>query len=344
VKGRGLRRGDVVEVKSPNEIHATLDSTGALEALPFMPEMIAYCGRRFVVAGRAEKVCDTVHHWGSRRFSDTVFLEELRCDGTGHGGCQAECRLYWKESWLRRVTHAGAADVKSEVDSNGLLHQLTVTQAVRTGSADAPDRYRCQATEAFRASAPLRLLGPAPYFREYRCGNVRFLHWLRVICRATVVETRRKLGLLPAVHVPGPGSSSPRGEPLSLQPGDWVRVKTREAIAETLTKQGTNRGLSFDREMLPFCGTAHQVRQRINRIVDEQSGEMIAIRSDCLSLEGAVCSGDRSDRRWFCARQIYPYWREAWLEREHAPRPDRIDVVTSGETSPVVRPDEHGDE
>ena len=49
-----LRRGDLVEVKSPAEVLATLDERGALEDLPFMPEMAALCGRRFVVDGRAE--------------------------------------------------------------------------------------------------------------------------------------------------------------------------------------------------------------------------------------------------------------------------------------------------
>ena len=34
---------------------------------------------------------------------DTVFLDGLRCDGSGHGGCQAACRIYWKDAWLRRV-------------------------------------------------------------------------------------------------------------------------------------------------------------------------------------------------------------------------------------------------
>ena len=45
-----LRQGDVVWVRSASEILATLDATGALDELPFMPEMIPFCGRRFVVA------------------------------------------------------------------------------------------------------------------------------------------------------------------------------------------------------------------------------------------------------------------------------------------------------
>ncbi len=49
---------------------------------------------------------------------------------------------------------------------------------------------------------------------------------------------------------------------------------------------------------------------------------MIELSSDCLILEGVVCSGDHSRGRWFCPRQIYPYWREAWLRPvdDEAPR------------------------
>ncbi len=45
-----LRAGDVVEVKSSEEIFATLDSKGALEGLPFMPEMLEFCGKRHRVS------------------------------------------------------------------------------------------------------------------------------------------------------------------------------------------------------------------------------------------------------------------------------------------------------
>ena len=44
-----LRHGDLVEVKRPSEILATLDERGTLAGLPFMPEMAPYCGRRFTV-------------------------------------------------------------------------------------------------------------------------------------------------------------------------------------------------------------------------------------------------------------------------------------------------------
>ena len=37
--------------------------------------------------------------------------------------------------------------------------------------------------------------------------------------------------------------------------------------------------------------------------------------NDCVILDGAFCSGERSLSRWFLPRAIYPYWREGWLER-----------------------------
>jgi hypothetical protein len=114
-------------------------------------------------------------------------------------------------------------------------------------------------------------------------------------------------------------------KPLNLQPGDFVQVRSRNEIVPTLDKNGRNRGLSFDREMLPYCGGTYRVKDRVQRIIDERTGRMIHISRDCLILEDVVCSGERSVGRLFCPRQIYPYWREAWLRQvDEAPqRSDR---------------------
>ena len=42
---RPLRPGDVVKVRSPAEILATLGADGALDGMPFMPEMARLAGR-----------------------------------------------------------------------------------------------------------------------------------------------------------------------------------------------------------------------------------------------------------------------------------------------------------
>src|SRR5262245_31435588 len=92
----GLRAGDWVRVRSAEEILGTLDERGCLDNLPFMPEMLKACGQRFQVAGIAHKTCDTATLKGGRRMRNAVFLENMRCDGASHGGCQARCLMFWK--------------------------------------------------------------------------------------------------------------------------------------------------------------------------------------------------------------------------------------------------------
>src|SRR5947208_4054776 len=97
----GLRAGDVVEIRSEREILTTLDERGKLDGLPFMPEMLQFCGTRTRVFRRADKTCDTVISYTSRRLTNTVHLADLRCDGQRHGGCQAGGWPSWREAWLR---------------------------------------------------------------------------------------------------------------------------------------------------------------------------------------------------------------------------------------------------
>ena len=42
-----FRPGSAVQVRSPSEIFETLDESGALDGLPFMPEMLPFAARYF---------------------------------------------------------------------------------------------------------------------------------------------------------------------------------------------------------------------------------------------------------------------------------------------------------
>src|SRR5258705_7563458 len=95
-----LQAGDLVEVRSKEEILRSLDRNGRLEELPFMPQMFEYCGRQFKVYKRAHKTCDTINPIRGRRLANSVHLE-TRCDGKAYGGCQAECLIFLKEAWLK---------------------------------------------------------------------------------------------------------------------------------------------------------------------------------------------------------------------------------------------------
>src|SRR5215471_2106345 len=115
----GLTAGEWVEVRSKPEGLSTLDPNGRLDELPFRPGMLAFCGKRFRVWKRAHKTCDTVNKTGGRRIAAAVHLEELRCDGAGHGGCEAGCLIFWKEAWLKRVAGPDGPFVQSEVPTAG---------------------------------------------------------------------------------------------------------------------------------------------------------------------------------------------------------------------------------
>ena len=151
MKSEELYRGDIVEVKSPSEILSTLDELGALAGLPFMPEMAAYCGRRFRVDRRADKVCDTVKYTGSRRVPNAVLLEDLRCNGSGHRGCQAECRIFWKDAWLRKVAPDAPPIPPSEAEA--LIERASRNIQSRTEKdGKFETRYRCQNTDILHYS------------------------------------------------------------------------------------------------------------------------------------------------------------------------------------------------
>ena len=123
---RPFRPGEIAEIKSAPEILATLDAEGKLDGLPFMPEMLEYCGQTVTVYKRADRTCDAILSDGQRRMQDAVFLTDLRCNGGAHGGCQAGCLIFWKEAWLRRPSEqpyvGGVSGTPEEkFESAGLL-------------------------------------------------------------------------------------------------------------------------------------------------------------------------------------------------------------------------------
>jgi hypothetical protein len=320
-----FKPGDVVEVRPPAEILATLDANGALDAMPFMPEMLQHVGKRFTVSRRVEKICNNVDFTSSagRRMHSVVHLDDLRCDGGGHDGCQLACRLYWKEDWLHRVDDSDASPAPSDPVAQHELEELARagTRAVRQVDGKPVETYRCQGTDALVASEPLNKFDPRQFSREVAARNVKAPRLLSEIAHSFWLKGLRVLRLRRLLVLDLPDkAASPSFEPVGLKAGDLVRVRSQEEIAATLNRDARNRGLSFSPEMVPYCGGTYRVRDRVERLIDEKTGEMIELSRDCLILDGAVCRG--VDGCWafmFCPRGTFPFWREAWLERLDEP-------------------------
>jgi hypothetical protein len=325
-----LRVGDLVEVRGEAEILATLDAKGELDELPFMPEMLTYCGQRMRVAKGAHKVCDNIARTGLHRMERAVHLTGARCDGSGHGGCQNACQLFWKEAWLRRLDPDEPTDeLPIQVPSGRALLPLVVAAATKTPDPAGAVRYSCQATEMSRAAPtalPVRDLGQ--YVQDVRSGNAGVAATLR----SFLVVLFNRLQALSTRVLPRPlrfrdgarwgflrgqvrSGRTPTGE-LDLRPGELVRIKSKAEIEATLNGDLLNRGMGFDPEMSRFCGRTARVQRRVDRVIEETTGRMLTMKYPCIVLDGVVCEGVFSGS---CPRAFVSFWREIWLERIEEP-------------------------
>jgi hypothetical protein len=340
-----LRAGDWVEVRPWEEIRSTLDDSGAHEGLPFMPEMLRFCGHRFQVSKRAHKTCDTLYGLGALRVRGmAVHLDDLRCDGSAHGGCEASCLVFWKVAWLKRVVPSdgrSGSDNPRPLDTAASLHAEIPQEWSRqpTGGEQAPTvRWRCQATEAPTFTRPMSHWDVRQYLEDLTSRNmtIRGLLWggfhslfrtllglgvgYRVVERIyNQVQAWR--GEPPNPYVSGQLSQTP-SESLGLMPGDSVRVRSFESIMATLDTRNKNRGLWFvPEEMGRYCGREGRVVKRVSRIIDEKTGRMLEMRNPSVVIEGMYCTGSTVAKRMFCPRASALFWREIWLERVSADDP-----------------------
>ena len=350
--------GDWVEVRSREEILRTLDENGRLDGLPFMPQMLQYCGQRLQIYKRAHKTCDAVGSLGVLELPHGIHLD-LRCDGKAYGGCQAGCLLFWKEAWLKPV------DAKARVQADKAF-VAQFPPVVRCTESDVwratkrpqqpgePTRYSCQATEVLEFARPLAWWDARQYAEDYRSGNTplsriiggliyqtyyfgtlakkekwgepaRWLYDRFQALRGGVPFPRRK-GKIPT------GRLTPLGHQGRIRPGDLVRVKSLQQILATLDTNNKNRGLLFDVELVPYCGKVCRVKTVIERFVDEKTGEMRTLKTPAIILDGVWCRSHYTARKMFCPRSIYSWWREIWLERiSEEPQLDAKEAVPAAE-------------
>ncbi|MCU1251208.1 MAG: hypothetical protein JWQ49_4237, partial [Edaphobacter sp.] len=274
------------------------------------------------------------------RMLHTVHLEGARCDGNAHDGCQARCLIFWKESWLERIAEERASTESSFVrkghesgTSSGATEQdVTVATRRTTPQTDSGDPvWVCQSTQIAQASELLHWWNLRQYIEDYTSRNVRlsqllvslaFFLYAHLVSAGIGLGTALRWAYDRIQGTPYPlrlgkiprGARTPSAK-LDVQPGELVKIRSYEEILATIDETGNNRGMSFDAEMVHYCGGTYRVLDRVNRIINEKTGKMQHLRNDCVMLENVVCLACYSKYRRFCPRSIYPYWREIWLER-----------------------------
>lgn len=298
-----LLPGDMVEVRSESEILATLDGKGTLENLPFMPEMLKFCGRKLRVSRQAFKTC--VDDQEMRQLDNTVFLEEARCDGSSHGGCARACLIFWKEAWLKR---SGPA-----TSGNG-FPAPKVRRSDLFSLARQDDQFFCQSTEILNASKPLPWWELKQYLWDLKYNRVSPGEWLQSLFIAGYNKVAHICKTKSWRFVAGSNGHF-QEPPLNLQAGELVRVKSLSQIKSTLDAAGKHQNLLFAPTMIDFCGRVLRVQDRVENIILEGTPRQRKIK-DTVLLEGATCDGICHR---LCPRQSFLFWRECWLERASIP-------------------------
>jgi len=328
--------GEWVEVRSKNEILATLDSKGCLDGMPFMPEMLMFCGQKFQVEKSAHKTCDYSSPTIRSRWVENTIHLKTRCDGSAHDGCQAGCLLYWKDAWLKPATESGTPNRMNQfVSASGCTEADLQANTKIDDPNGGPPTYICQTTQIPFATKDLEWWDLRQYFQDYWSGNVTLGRIVRGfiysmyynLSQAGIGLGRPMRWFYGKVRFLWGGSMWPRtpgvlpeGKPtptvnLNLQPGELVRVKSHEQILQTVTIDNLNRGMHWDAELVPYCGGTYRVANRVTKIIHEQSRKMQEMKTPCIILEDVTCQARYSACRMHCPKGMYPYWREIWLER-----------------------------
>jgi hypothetical protein len=65
--------------------------------------------------------------------------------------------------------------------------------------------------------------------------------------------------------------------------------------------------------MIKHCGGRYTVAKRVERIIDDATGQMVEMKNACIVLNGADASGEFLH---FCPQHEHIFWREGGLDPE----------------------------
>ncbi len=307
--GHDLLPGDTVRIRPLPEILATLDAQGALGGMPFQPEMMKFCGSEARVFRCLDKIYDYGRTKHMRRLDGCVLLSNLRCNGSAHDGCEADCYLIWKAEWLQssRAPRADAARPAT-------VDVARISDAVAAGTRQG-EVFRCQFTQLHGCTTEYPRWSLGRDLVPWLSGNYSAKAWLVAMLTRVFNGVQRRRGGVGFPPQPPLGEHLAK-DPTDLAVGERVTVLPLEEIARTLNSQGKNKGLWFDVEMVKHCGQEYRVSARVQKIIDDATGQVRFMKTPCIMLETVDSTGEGLH---FNPQHDPIFWRESWLRRTESP-------------------------
>lgn len=302
VIGHDFLVGDAVKVRSFDEIAATLDVSGCINGIPFMPEMRRFCGSTARVLRSVDKIYDYDRTRDMRDLKRCVILTGMHCDGAMHGQCEAACFTLWNVAWLEHAPDVAAPREQAP----------GAPKNDRAPAANVGERFSCQYTQLHAATRPLRPLDPVQDLRPLIAGNVTVPAFVVAIATRAFNFLQRVRGGVTFPVMEARKNSQPAVEERALSVGDLVIVRPPGEIAQTLNRQGKHKGLWFDRDMVKFCGQKFRVSATVTRLIDVTNGQMRSVKTPCYLLENVDSTGEYLR---FNAQSDPLFWRDVWLQR-----------------------------
>lgn len=98
-----FQKGDLVRVRSREEILSTLDPFNELKGCAFLANMYQYCGTQQRVLKSMQYFLDE-RDYKLKKVRGVILLEDVICSGTPTlGACDRCCFLFWREEWLEKI-------------------------------------------------------------------------------------------------------------------------------------------------------------------------------------------------------------------------------------------------
>ena len=95
-----------------------------------------------------------------------------------------------------------------------------------------------------------------------------------------------------------------------MQVGEWVEVRSKQEILQTLDKKGRLDGMPFMPQMFEYCGkrfkvykSAHKTCDHVYTVASRSIGDAVHLNLRC---DGRAYGG--------CQHKCLLFWKEAWLK------------------------------